>query len=303
MSAKVAETQIEARKVEEAVTELYFSLLMLDKQAEMQRDFLAELARQRQKVTRALDNGLASKNSLDEVRVEELKAEQQMAQIQQSRRALLDALEVYMDLTLSDSTMTTVPDIPMMNITLATSHSIAPSRPEHRALNAQGDLADAEWQSFRSQLMPTVALFAQGGYGRPGLNMLDPQARPFLIYGVKLNWNFGQLYNISAQRKKQAWTHQLVELKRSALEQKIRAESAQHLNDVEQYRMLLEKDEEILQLRKDIRDRAEIQVEEGTLSVFDQLQRMTAYQIAEQTKALHELQMLRAMYKQRMTIE
>ena len=39
------------------------------------------------------------------------------------------------------------------------------------------------------QNSPKLLGFATGGYGNPGLNMLDNSFQPFYTVGVKLNWN------------------------------------------------------------------------------------------------------------------
>ena len=45
--------------------------------------------------------------------------------------------------------------------------------------------------------MPQIAAFAQGGYGKPALNMFNQDADFFAIVGLRLNWNIGSFYTKS----------------------------------------------------------------------------------------------------------
>lgn len=290
-----ADVDVQIQKVEEGVTELYFSLLMLEKQQELQQILIDELARQEQRVSSALANGVATESDLDFVKVEQLKAEQASEQLQLSHQAVLEALGIYTGMELSADTRATVPAAPILS--LAEESRLAPQRAEHRMLDAQLKNADAIWRSYKAEGMPTIALFARGGYGRPGLNMLDPDPKTFAIGGVTLSWNFGKLYDYSTQRKKLEGTNLLIELKRQALEREIASKEAQYSAEAKQYQALVDKDNEIVALHKRIAERGKLQESEGTLSTTDYLQQISNYHAAEQTAQVHQLQYLRSLYR------
>ena len=56
-------------------------------------------------------------------------------------------------------------------------------------------------------------------------------------------------------------------------------------------------DDEILNLRNNIKKSSEIKMKQGTLSVNDYLQDVTALNIAKQGKILHEIELLKAIYE------
>lgn len=290
-----AEVDVQFRKIEEGVTELYFSLLMLERQQELQQILIGELARQEGRISSALSNGVAMENDLDLVRVEQLKAEQASEQLRLSHQAVLDALAVYTGMQLSPEHKATIPATPVL--TTAKGDRFAAQRPEHTLLDAKLRSADASWQSYRAGGMPTIALFARGGYGRPGLNMLNPDPMPFAIGGVTLSWNFGKLYDYSAQQKKLEGTSRLIELQREALEREIASKEAQYSAEAKQYQALVDKDREIVALHKRIAERGKLQEHEGTLSTTDYLQQISNYHAAEQTAEVHQLQYLRSLYR------
>ena len=59
---------------------------------------------------------------------------------------------------------------------------------------------------------------------------------------------------------------------------------------------LMKNDDELIRLRTNIRKSAEAKVANGTLTVTEMLREVTAEDQAKQTKALHEIQRLQALY-------
>lgn len=73
-------------------------------------------------------------------------------------------------------------------------------------------------------------------------------------------------------------------------------ETAQHWRTVEKIDTLMKNDDELIRLRTNIRKSAEAKVANGTLTVTEMLREVTAEDQAKQTKALHEIQRLQALY-------
>lgn len=149
--------------------------------------------------------------------------------------------------------------------------------------------------------MPQIAAFAQGGYGKPGLNMFYNKFNPYLIGGVKLSWNFGNLYTLSNDRKKINLQQATLESNRETFLHNINMIIPQQQIEIDKYRKTMTDDDEIIQLRKIIRESAEAKVENGTMNVSDMMREVTAEEAAKQAKLLHEIQYLMAIYKLKYT--
>ena len=67
--------------------------------------------------------------------------------------------------------------------------------------------------------------------------------------------------------------------------------------DIEKFKALIAKDDEIILLREQIKTTSEVQVENGTLSINDYLQDIVLTDLAKQNKALHEMQILLSIYQ------
>lgn len=290
-----AETEVRSKKVRDAVVELYFALLLVDKQMELQKVVIEEFARQADKITSLLATGMASENDLDLVTVEQIKAKQTSDQLQQSRKALLETLSIYTGLKLSEGTVAQLPSLP--TITTEKGSRVAPNRAEHLLLDSKIKSSSADWKAYLAKGMPTLALFARGGYGRPGLNMMNPDPSFYYIAGAKLSWNFGKLYDLSTQKKKLHQSQRLVELERASLEKEIQRELSEAYNEVERYETQLTSDRLLVDTLERVLNRTKKSEEEGTLATSEYLEQKSKLDAAKRTLEVDQLQLLRAKYR------
>ena len=290
-----AETEVRSKKVRDAVVELYFALLLVDKQMELQKVVIEEFARQADKITSLLATGMASENDLDLVTVEQIKAKQTSDQLQQSRKALLETLSIYTGLKLSEGTVAELPSLP--TITTEKGSRVAPNRAEHLLLDSKLRSSSADWKAYLAKGMPTFALFARGGYGRPGLNMMNPDPSFYYIAGAKLSWNFGKLYDLSTQKKKLHQSQRLVELERASLEKEIQRELSEAYNEVERYETQLTSDRLLVDTLERVLNRTKKSEEEGTLATSEYLEQKSKLDAAKRTLEVDQLQLLRAKYR------
>ena len=145
------------------------------------------------------------------------------------------------------------------------------------------------------------ALFVQGAYGNPGLNMLKNEFSPYYIAGVRLSWNFGSLYTLKNDRR-------VIENKRKQLDSNrdvflfnTRLEMTQQDQAIRSLEKQMKDDDEIIRLRTNIRKSAEAKVANGTLTVTEMLRELTNESLARQTKAMHEIQRLKGIYQLKYT--
>lgn len=293
--AQQAETEVRAKKVRDAVVELYFALLLVDKKIELQKVVIEELNRQADKVTSLLATGMASENDLDLVTVEQIKAKQTNEQLQQSREALLETLSIYTGLKLSEGAVVQLPSLPALPSN--TGSRVAPNRAEHLLLDSRLSSLSADWKAYLAKGMPTLALFARGGYGRPGLNMMNPDPSFYYIAGAKLSWNFGKLYDLSTQKKKLHQSQRLVELERASLEKEFQRELSEAYNEVERYETQITNDILLVETLERMLNRTKKSEEEGTLATLEYLEQKSKLDAAKRTLEVDQLQLLRAKYR------
>ena len=298
-----ARAKADFEKVEDAVTELYFSLLMLDAQLRLQDNLLLEIARQRTKAENAFRSGTATENDLDEIAVEQLRAEQQRDGLREARASLLRTIGLYTGKSYPEETAAELPPEPLTPTLVGRAGGrFAPGRMTHLLLDAELGLAEAQYKAAFADMLPSVTAFARGGYGRPGLDMFAEKGQPFFIYGLTFSWNFGNFYNLGTKRLDLENARSLVELKRRAFEINARAEAEKLTSDAAQYEEMIIKDEEIVLRRARIARRAALGEEAGTVTGPERLRQESELAAARQTLEVHRVQRLRALYMAKRTL-
>lgn len=276
--------------VNRRIDELFFGILVLDEQigqvAVLQEDLSLSLA----SVKAMVKGGIANQTDVDAVMVELVKAKQKGTSLLTQRNTYLKMLSTFVGKEIGDGDTLVKPMPPILQ-------NGANSRPELALYAAQERLLDARLKSLNVALRPNVGLFARGGYGNPGLNMLKDDFDAYYKVGVTLSWNFGSLYTRANDRRKIEAERQTVQSERDAFLFNTRLQTEMQSGAVANLREQLRQDDEIITLRRRIREKAELRVANGTETVNEMLRDINAVIDAQLGKRLHEIQLLQEMYK------
>ena len=240
--------------------------------------------------------GILSLDDLDAVKVEQLNTRQKRIELTSLRQAYLKMLSLLTGEELAEDTKLMKP--------LESEYSLLNEirRPELTWFDAQNNQLGIQEEALKVGYLPRLGLFVQGAYGNPGLNMLKDEFAPFYIAGVRLSWNFGSLYTLRNDKKVIASNRQQLQTNRDVFLFNTRLQATQQNSDIVSMRKQMQDDEEIIRLRTNIRLAAEAKVANGTLTVTDMLREITSENMARQTKALHEVQLLMNIWKLKYTI-
>lgn len=276
--------------VNRRIDELFFGILVLDEQLKqvgvLQEDLSLSLA----SVEAMVKGGVANQTDVDAVKVEQVKARQREISLLTQRNTYLKMLSTFIGKDIGDGDTLVKPTPPVLQ-------NGANSRPELALYAAQERLLDARLKSLNVALRPNVGLFARGGYGNPGLNMLKDDFDAYYKVGVTLSWNFGSLYTRANDRRNIDIERQTVQSERDAFLFNTRLQTELESGAVANLREQLRQDDEIITLRRRIREKAELRVANGTETVNEMLRDINAVSDAQLGKRLHEIQLLQEMYK------
>ena len=192
---------------------------------------------------------------------------------------------------LGNDTQLAVPETPELNA------GELINRPELALYAAQGHTIDVERQRLRTGFMPKFSLFAQGGYGNPGLNMLEDKFSPYYIVGARMNWNFGSLYTLKDDKRKLETRRKQIANDRELFLFNTRLKLTEEKGNIATLQHQMESDEEIVKLRTNIRKASEAKVANGTMSVTDMLRELTRESLAKQDLAVRKIELLKAQYE------
>ncbi|HEY0609720.1 MAG TPA: TolC family protein, partial [Chitinophaga sp.] len=139
--------------------------------------------------------------------------------------------------------------------------------------------------------MPRVSAFVQGGYGRPGLNMLNNDFATFYMGGIRLSWT---LWNWRYHRKEQdilRLQQKNIDHQSEAFTLNTRAQLAQQHTDINRLVQTLEKDDDILELRTSVKESSAVQLDNGVITVHDYITDLNAVMQARIDQSTHQVQL------------
>lgn len=288
--------EVDMYALNDRVNQLYFGILLLDEQLKQNQLLQEDLGRTHQQVSNYIANGIANQSDLDAVSVEILNTKQKRIELESSRQAYLSMLSIFIGKEIASGTTFEKP------ADTFESTSLVNNRPELRWFDAQGGQLNVQESSLKTRFRPRFALFVQGAYGNPGLNMLKDDFSAYYVAGVRMSWNFGSLYTLRNDRRLIDNNRRKLETSRDVFLFNTNLQSTQQSSAIQSMRRQMVDDDEIIRLRVNIRKAAEAKVENGTLTVTDMLREITAENLARQTKALHEVQLLMNIWNLKYTL-
>ena len=294
---KVQEAQTETNlyQVRRRVNEMYFSLLLLNEQIQLNEDVKALLQSSEKKLSAMVKGGTAATSDLDNVRAERLSVEQQNENLKQQKQMLQRMLSVFCGLEVNN-TQKPAP----VQIASSVNH-----RPEMRLYNSQLELTEAKEKALDTQLRPKLGLFAQGFYGYPGLNMFeDMMNRKWSlngIVGIKLSWNVSAFYTHKNDKARLSAQREMIENAREVFLFNNKLEEIQQNENINRYQTMIKSDDEIIVLRTNVRKAAESKLTHGIIDVISLLREINNENAAKTQQSIHEIDMLKEMYNLKYT--
>ncbi len=276
------------------VNQLFFGTLLTDEQLKQNDLLKQDIQNGIDKAKALVANGTAYRSSVDELSAQLLQSEQARVEIQAARKAYVDMLSLFINTNISDNTILQKPLEPTLTDSI--------TRPEISFYDYQKKIYNLQGNLLHVQVRPRLSLFAQGGYGRPGLNMLSNNFQGYFIGGLKLNWNFGSLYSLKNQEHLLDINKQTLDVNKETFLFNTRMAQKQQNGDVTKYIELLKNDDAIIALRQSVKNAASAQLENGVLSTHDYINEVNAEDQARQNKILHEMQLLQAQFNYQNTM-
>lgn len=277
------------QQIDEQVSNLYFGILLSIKQKANAKLMLSEINDKIEKAQAGLANGVAIRANVLNLQAKKLELEQQIVDIANRKLSAVQALTLLTGQPIDVSGNFAEPSL----MTLALEEN---KRLELDFLDAQANTLKASEGVIRAKTMPKLGLFATTGYGRPALNFLARDFKPYFIGGAQLKIPLSQLYNnSSSQEIQQLKINQLKIDKQKEnflLISDIR--KSNQVNEIDRLKAQIESDKELIGIREQIRKVADAQLENGIITASDYLTELNKEDIAKQALALHEVQLIQA---------
>ena len=279
----------ELYRLKKRVNQLYFGCLLQDELIAQNRLLQKELQTNIERIEAMIANGVANQTDRESLEVECLNAQQREKELQASRKAYGAMLCSLIGRDADSELSLTQPANPVI-----TNHEI--NRPELSTFEARKNVLDAQLKRINSAINPHIGAFVQGGYGRPGLNMLEDKFKPYYIIGARLSWNIGKLYTLKNDRNQIANSLNIVNAERETFLLNTRLQLIQGNAEIKKLSDQMATDTEIIRLRGNIKKAAEVKLNNGVISVSDMIREINAEDLAKQNSLTHHILYLKAVY-------
>ena len=299
--AEVKKTQLETNlwSIRSRVQNVFLGIILIDKQLELNRLLRESLERSSEEVKSRMAAGVALPSDLDQVSVNILSCLQQRASLDADRKSYVKILGLLTGRDMTDVELAVPQDV--VNYVDDGARDFE-TRPEMAFYAAQLKQNDFRRRQLNTLISPKLNLSLQGGYGRPGMNMLSGDFSGYFVAGLKLQWNIGALYTRGLDKSKVNADAQKIDLTRKSFILNSSVEAEQKNNAILKARDVLEKDSEIIGLRQRIRASGENQYREGTIKMNDYLSMLDEEYKAKANESMHEVQLMMAVYDMKNTI-
>ena len=290
-----AENQTKLYQVHHRVNEMYFALLLLNEQIKLNNNVKSLLLSSENKLAAMVKSGTAATSDLDNIKAERLSAEQQYTSLKAEQQMLQHILTTFCGIKVEN----------VQKPTPVSTDILTNNRPELQLFNSKLKLSEAQEKALNTRLHPTLALFAQGYYGYPGMNMfndmIDHKWRLNGIVGVKLSWNVGALYTRKNDKARLRLQRELIENERKVFLFNNSMEQIRQNSNINSFKTMMQTDKEIIALRTNVRKAAESKLLHGIIDVNSLLREINNENAAKVQWAIHEIDMLKEMYNLKYT--
>lgn len=292
-----AMTDVDLYTLKKRVNELYFGILLLEEKLSQTYRTITLLESNLDKMCSLVTNGTALASDADAVEAELLTVRQQATQIEASRTSYRKMLELFIGEPLQGNLLR--PEFEEMATTELT-------RPELALFDARKKTLSAREALIKSSTRPKFGFFAQGYYGYPSMDyfasMMSNEWRWNLLTGIRMSWNFGAYYTKKNSLNKLRTAQQSIDLQRDVFRFETDLQISQETGDIARLRKTIADDARIVSLRQSVREAAESKLRNGIIDTNDLLQKITDEAAARSAQSVHEIELLKALYELKHTI-
>jgi outer membrane protein TolC len=286
--------ETELYKIKEQVNEIYFGILSLESQIKQVELLRKDIRAGLEKIEAAFANGTALKSDVDVIKAEELKIGQRTIELEAARKAYLQMLSVFINREFDERAQLEVPPQLIIKDQII--------RPELDLYEARMRSLDVQLSSLKAKNLPRLNAFVQGGYGSPGLNMLDPDGDTWYIAGLRFAYPLNGLYTLKREKLINDIAKQNISMQRETFIFNTTLQTQRQLIEIEKFSDLLKTDDQLVELRESVKQASFAKLENGVITGSDYIRDIIAYDQAVQTKLLHEIQYLQAQYNHQLII-
>lgn len=281
---KQQQVQITLHQLKKRINQYYFSILLLQEKQKLLEAKKEQLQVRLKEVLSGIEYGTILPSADKVLEAELIKIQQQFTEIDHTQQSQLHSLSQLIGKNLSSQ-------IKLEPISIKLQLSDTLQRPELELFNYKKELINASKTLLAKENSPKLMGFATGGYGNPGLNMLDNSFQSFYIVGLQLKWHILDWNKNKKQRAALQITNNLTDTSISAFRLNTQIELDQQLSEIQKLTTLIESDEHIVNLHNEVLHTANSQLRNGVITSSEYITELTNLNEAQNTMETHKIQL------------
>ena len=284
-NVSLQEINVQKLDVKNNVMQLYFSVLLQEKQLEILMDKQTVLQERYTEVQSAVQSNMLLESDAQLLKAEILQLQQKITEIEFGRKASVSGLSQLLGLEILEATEF---QEPIVNITTVSDFDM---RPDVQLMNSQMDVLEAQKGLIQSNYLPKIGVFADAGLGLPGYDIFKDELAPMAKVGITMQWHIFDWNKGSLQKQNLSLSQNLLRLQQDRIKKQMGVKSKTEQQQIQKAKELMLKDDELLTLYSSIASAYASQLENGTITSADYVRQLNKEQEAKTNLELHKLQL------------
>lgn len=285
---ELQKTAVETDQLEMRINQIYFGILQTDEQLHQTELTKSDLSNGLKKAEAQLENGVIFRSNVDVLKAQIVNLEQKQLELQSTKKSFLKMLSLFINKNIDENTTLVKPD----KILIQDENK----RAELKLFDLQKLGLEQQKANINSKNLPKIGAFFQGGYGKPGFNMLKNEFDIFYIGGLRLNIPISGFYTKKNDLALVETQQQEIDVQKENFLFNQQFQTIQNNSDLDKIQQLINKDNELIKLRESIKKASLAQLENGVITTNDYLREVNELDRAKNQKIIHEIQYLLTQY-------
>jgi outer membrane protein TolC len=282
--------EVEIYRLYDQVSQAFFTVLTAEKQLEVLHAQKMVLEERLKIIESGVRHGTSEKTPALVIRAEILNLIQNELQMESIKNTGIHMLSVLTGRNIDNSSGFHFNGLPL-------NADISFARPEIKLFESQRQHFEYQMVITEKSLNPKVFSFAQAGYGKPGLNMLNNQFDTYYLIGAGITWNPFDWNKTARQKKVLQLQQELVNTGQETFIQNINLLLARQKEEINKLQKVIQTDEELLSLRSEVTKAAASRLDNEVITTSEYIREVQSETIAKLNYELHKLQLSEAIEK------
>ncbi|MCK5700156.1 MAG: TolC family protein, partial [Cyclobacteriaceae bacterium] len=284
------EKKIETEKiaVKSKVTGIYMSILLTSDNMSILRSKRTVVVERLKVIQSAKEYGTVSPVTFKSLKAEILKIDQQIIEIEHTKKSLYLSLGEITGKEISDSSELVKPS-PIIIF-----DNNVDSRPEIQLLDMQIENYEFQKDMIGTSRNLRVNAFGNLGAGYPGYDIFKDEVAFMAMIGLGIKWNILDYGKAKNEKQMLSLNQDIASSEQNRARSRFVTELKSQKQELEKMQELLAKDEEMISLRAEITIIKASELENGTITSTDYITELNLEEEARLNQAIHELKLVLA---------